>query len=180
MGWRRREDSNPWCLAAQRFSRPPRSAALPRLRWESPAESLGRSEWSVQQAALSADSLDSPMTHPVLAFDDRFTEALLRLMPALLMGGLIGLNRDLRGKPVGFRTLGLVGMGSALMTYLGVSLAGTNDGSASRVFHGIITGIGFLGPGVILQPAAQERVREVRGLTTAACVWVVACISAAR
>jgi putative Mg2+ transporter-C (MgtC) family protein len=70
-------------------------------------------------------------------------------------------------------------MGSALMTYLGVSLAGANDGSASRVFQGIITGIGFLGAGVILQPSAEERVREVRGLTTAACVWVVACIGAA-
>lgn len=119
------------------------------------------------------------MTHPVLEFDGRFTEALVRLLPALLMGGLIGLNRDLRGKPVGFRTLGLVGMGSALMTYLGVSMAGSNDGSASRVFQGIITGIGFLGAGVILQPSAEERVREVRGLTTAACVWVVACIGAA-
>lgn len=119
------------------------------------------------------------MTHPVLEFDGRFTEALVRLLPALLMGGLVGLNRDLRGKPVGFRTLGLVGMGSALMTYLGVSMAGANDGSASRVFQGIITGIGFLGAGVILQPGADERVREVRGLTTAACVWVVACIGAA-
>jgi len=119
------------------------------------------------------------MANPVLDFDGRFSEALLRLLPALLMGGLVGLNRDLRGKPVGFRTLGLVGMGAALMTYLGISLAGTNDGSASRVFQGIITGIGFLGAGVILQPSAEERVREVRGLTTAACVWVVACIGAA-
>ena len=119
------------------------------------------------------------MATPVLDFDGRFSEALLRLLPALLMGGLVGLNRDLRGKPVGFRTLGLVGMGAALMTYLGISLAGSNDGSASRVFQGIITGIGFLGAGVILQPAAEERVREVRGLTTAACVWVVACIGAA-
>ncbi len=119
------------------------------------------------------------MLHSVFPIDTRFEEALLRLIPALLMGGLIGLNRDLRGKPVGFRTLGLVGMGAALMTYLGVSLAGANDGSASRVFQGILTGIGFLGAGVILQPGADERVREVRGLTTAACVWVVACIGAA-
>jgi putative Mg2+ transporter-C (MgtC) family protein len=119
------------------------------------------------------------VAHPILSFDDRFGEALARLLPALLMGGLIGLNRDLRGKPVGFRTLGLVGMGAALMTYVGISLAGSNDGSASRVFQGIITGIGFLGAGVILQPSADERVREVRGLTTAACVWVVACIGAA-
>lgn len=111
--------------------------------------------------------------------DSHFEEALLRLIPALLMGGLIGLNRDLRGKPVGFRTLGLVGLGAGLMTYLGISLAGPNDGSASRVFQGILTGIGFLGAGVILQPAADEKVREVRGLTTAACVWIVACIGAA-
>ena len=119
------------------------------------------------------------MSTPVFQFDSRFTEAVVRLLPALVMGAVVGLNRDLRGKPVGFRTLGLVGMGSALMTYLGISLAGANDGSASRVFQGIITGIGFLGAGVILQPSAEERVREVRGLTTAACVWVVACIGAA-
>jgi putative Mg2+ transporter-C (MgtC) family protein len=119
------------------------------------------------------------MPASLLLFDNRFLEALWRLLPALLLGGLIGLNRDLRGKPVGFRTLGLVGMGAALMTYLGISLAGPNDGSASRVFQGILTGIGFLGAGVILQPSSEERVREVRGLTTAACVWIVACIGAA-
>lgn len=119
------------------------------------------------------------MPHSVLPFDSRFLEALYRLLPALLLGGLIGLNRDLRGKPAGFRTLGLVGMGAALMTDLGASLAGPNDGSASRVLQGILTGIGFLGAGVILRPAAEERVGEVRGLTTAACVWVVACIGAA-
>lgn len=109
----------------------------------------------------------------------RIGELVIRLLPALLFGGLVGLNRDLRGKPVGFRTLALVGMGSALITYVGTGIGGANDGSASRVLQGIITGIGFLGAGVILQPSHDEKVREVRGLTTAACVWMVACLGAA-
>jgi putative Mg2+ transporter-C (MgtC) family protein len=119
------------------------------------------------------------MPHVFLPLDQRAVEVVFRLLPALVCGGVIGLNRDLRGKPVGFRTLSLVGMGSALITWVGVTTAGTNDGSVSRVFQGLITGIGFLGAGVILQPGLDEKVREVRGLTTAACVWVVACIGAA-
>lgn len=109
----------------------------------------------------------------------RIEELVVRLLPALLFGGLVGLNRDLHGKPTGFRTLSLVGMGSALIVYVGVSLGGPNDGSVSRVLQGIITGIGFLGAGVILRPANEDKQREVRGLTTAACVWMVACIGAA-
>jgi putative Mg2+ transporter-C (MgtC) family protein len=62
---------------------------------------------------------------------------------------------------------------------VGATIGGANDGSASRVLQGIITGIGFLGAGVILQPSSDEKVREVRGLTTAASVWIVACVGAA-
>lgn len=109
----------------------------------------------------------------------RIEELVLRLLPALLFGGLVGLNRDLHGKPTGFRTLSLVGMGSALIVYVGSSLAGPNDGSVSRVLQGILTGIGFLGAGVILRPGNDDKQREVRGLTTAACVWIVACLGAA-
>jgi putative Mg2+ transporter-C (MgtC) family protein len=116
---------------------------------------------------------------PLEVAELRIEELVIRLLPALIFGGLVGLNRDLRGKPVGFRTLALVGMGSALITYVGSSIGGPNDGSASRVLQGIITGIGFLGAGVILQPSQDEKVREVRGLTTAACVWMVACLGAA-
>jgi putative Mg2+ transporter-C (MgtC) family protein len=116
---------------------------------------------------------------PLEAAELRIEELIIRLLPALIFGGLVGLNRDLRGKPVGFRTLALVGLGSALITYVGATIGGASDGSASRVLQGIITGIGFLGAGVIMQPSSDEKVREVRGLTTAASVWIVACVGAA-
>jgi putative Mg2+ transporter-C (MgtC) family protein len=102
------------------------------------------------------------------------TEAVLRLGAATLVGGAIGLNRDLRGKPAGVRTHALVGLGSAVATTVGASLLGgdeTDPAAVSRVIQGIITGIGFLGAGVILHPDGG---RGVRGLTTAASIWVVA------
>jgi putative Mg2+ transporter-C (MgtC) family protein len=96
----------------------------------------------------------------------------LRLSAAALVGVLLGLNRDLHGKPTGVRTLGLVGLGSAAA----VVAIGTSSADASRVVQGILTGIGFLGAGVIVRSDGDER---VRGLTTAACVWLTASIGAA-
>ena len=101
-------------------------------------------------------------------------DTILRLGAALVAGGAIGLNRDLRGKPAGVRTHSLVALGSALITVL---LADPGDRTAvSRVIQGIITGIGFLGAGVILR---REGGRTVRGLTTAASIWVVAALGIA-
>ena len=97
----------------------------------------------------------------------------LRLLGAALIGVATGLNRDLHGRPTGVRTLGLVGLGAALIV-LAVKrgdIAGT-----SRVIQGIVTGIGFIGAGVIIRHGASER---IQGLTTAACVWVTACVGAA-
>ena len=96
----------------------------------------------------------------------------LRLGTAALVGVLLGLNRDLHGKPTGVRTLGLVGLGSAAA----VLAIGSGSADASRVIQGIVTGIGFLGAGVIVRSDGDER---VRGLTTAACVWLTACVGAA-
>ena len=94
-------------------------------------------------------------------------DILLRLGAAVLIGGAIGLNRDLHHKPTGVRTLGLVALGSAL-----VILAVAGDPAAvSRVIQGIITGIGFLGAGVILHRPTGGK---VHGLTTAASIWVTA------
>jgi putative Mg2+ transporter-C (MgtC) family protein len=101
-----------------------------------------------------------------------FIDIVLRLVAAAMVGGLVGLNRDLHGKPTGVPTLGLVGMGSALAV---LAVAG-DAAAASRVIQGIVTGIGFLGAGVIIRPAAKSR---VHGLTTAACVWVTAALGAA-
>ena len=101
-----------------------------------------------------------------------WTEVILRLLVATLAGALLGLNRDLHGKPTGVRTLGLVGVGSALIV-----LAVPGDASSvSRVMQGIVTGIGFIGAGVIMHGAETQR---VHGLTTAACAWLTACIGAA-
>ncbi len=100
-------------------------------------------------------------------------EILLRLGLATLVGALLGLNRDLHGKPTGVRTLGLVGLASA-MVVLTVSHGEANN--VGRVIQGIVTGIGFLGAGVIIR---NETGKHVHGLTTAACVWLTACVGAA-
>ncbi len=105
------------------------------------------------------------------------TDLALRLGAAVLVGGAIGLNRDLRGKPAGVRTHALVSLGSAVVTVIAANAGAANADVAavSRVMQGIITGIGFLGAGVILHPD-QGR---VRGLTTAASIWVVAALGIA-
>ena len=97
----------------------------------------------------------------------------LRLCTAALIGVALGLNRDLHGKPTGVRTLGLVGLGSALAV---LAIAQVSSADASRVIQGIVTGIGFLGAGVIVR---SDQGQHVHGLTTATCVWLTACIGAA-
>jgi putative Mg2+ transporter-C (MgtC) family protein len=105
-------------------------------------------------------------------------EIVLRLGVATLAGGLIGLNRDLHGKPIGLKTLALVGLATAMV----VALADPSGDStkispeASRIIQGIVTGIGFLGAGVIVR--AEHHFR-VRGLTSAACTWLTACVGIA-
>jgi len=105
-----------------------------------------------------------------------YLEILTRLGIATLAGGAIGLNRELHGKPTGIRTLGIVGLGSALIVIasLNFDLAGGADRNAvSRVVQGVITGVGFLGAGVIFR---QTDNNQVHGLTTAACIWLTAAI----
>lgn len=96
----------------------------------------------------------------------------LRLGAAGLIGVALGLNRDLHGKPTGVRTLGLVGLGAAVA----VIAIGGSSADASRIIQGIVTGIGFLGAGVIVR---NDMGKQVHGLTTAACVWLTACAGAA-
>src|ERR1700731_4383425 len=97
----------------------------------------------------------------------------LRLGAAALVGVLIGLNRDLHGKSTGVRTLGALCLGSALAV---LSIHAVTGSDESRVIQGIVTGVGFLGAGVIVR---SEKGHHVQGLTTAACVWVTACMGAA-
>ena len=103
------------------------------------------------------------------------SEIILRLGVATLAGAAIGLNRDLHGKPIGLKTLGLVGLSTATVVLLsvGFSEAGKISDATSRVIQGILTGIGFLGAGVIVRERDHYR---VRGLTSAACAFLAACI----
>ena len=101
-------------------------------------------------------------------------EIILRLGVATLAGGLIGLNRDLHDKPIGLRTLGLVGLATSMLLVLFHPDENLKIwDAASRVTQGVLTGIGFLGAGVIVHAGRHFR---ICGLTSAACTWLSACI----
>jgi len=95
----------------------------------------------------------------------------LRLGLALLYGGIIGLNRDLHHKRAGMRTFGLVALATAGMTLGMLAGSAVDMANVSRVVQGILTGIGFLGAGVILHRPDSGR---TTGLTTAAAIWFTA------
>ena len=97
---------------------------------------------------------------------------LLRLVVATMFGGLVGYEREREGKAAGVRTYGMVGLGAALFTV--VSVGGFPGADPARIAAQIVTGIGFLGAGTILHDHAH-----VRGLTTAASLWVTAAIGMA-
>jgi putative Mg2+ transporter-C (MgtC) family protein len=101
------------------------------------------------------------------------TDIVIRLLVAAVIGCLIGLNRFAHHRYIGVRTLGLVALGAAalVVAVLESGSGGDQLQAASRVIQGIVTGIGFIGAGVIVQ---RERSRKVHGLTTAATVWVSA------
>ncbi len=97
---------------------------------------------------------------------------LMRLSAAVLLGALIGFQRERAGKPAGLRTHMLVTLGTTVFVVASLSAQMTSDG-LSRVIQGIITGIGFIGAGSILKLNEE---RNVRGLTSAAGVWMTAAI----
>src|SRR3984957_6872440 len=99
----------------------------------------------------------------------------LRLLVALIVGGLVGLQRELTHKPAGLRTHMLLALGTALIVIV-ADEAGMSKSDLSRVLQGLVTGIGFLGGGAILKLAAEH---EIHGLTTAAGLWMTAAASAA-
>lgn len=106
-----------------------------------------------------------------------FVEICFRLLAAVIVGGAIGLNRGLNNKSTGFRTHAIVTLGSAIATLSVINvneIQPVNFDVISRVFQGILTGIGFLGAGVII----KEMNGHVAGLTTAATVWISAVLGA--
>lgn len=103
------------------------------------------------------------------------TRIVLRLALAALLGGLLGIEREARGKAAGVRTHMLVSMGAALFV-LASQQAGIVPADMSRVLQGVIAGVGFLGAGTILKGDAEG---QVKGLTTAAGIWMTAAIGVA-
>jgi putative Mg2+ transporter-C (MgtC) family protein len=103
------------------------------------------------------------------------TRIVLRLMLAALLGGLLGMERENKGKAAGVRTHMLVAMGAALFVLI-PQQAGILPADLSRVIQGVVAGIGFLCAGSILKSEDEDR---VRGLTTAAGMWLTAAIGMA-
>ena len=103
-------------------------------------------------------------------------DAVIRLTAAAVVGGVIGLDREAHGKPTGVRTMGIVALGAALVVLVSQHPGGTDGAAGSRAIQGVITGIGFLGAGVILRNPSGKK---VHGLTTAASIWLTACIGVA-
>ncbi len=102
-----------------------------------------------------------------------WAEQILRVLLAGALAGLIGFQRERVGKPAGLRTHALIGIGAALFTLVG--MFGFASGDPSRVSAGVVTGIGFLGAGMILHRSGGV----IEGLTTAATIWLVAAIGVA-
>jgi putative Mg2+ transporter-C (MgtC) family protein len=100
----------------------------------------------------------------------------VRLLSATLVGGILGSNRELHGKAAGVRTHALVSLGAAIVTVVmlrqEVGGIASDPNAIGRIIQGILTGIGFLGAGVILRDAGGK----VSGLTTAATIWVCAAL----
>lgn len=100
---------------------------------------------------------------------DNFLDELLKILLSLLLGSLLGLEREYRCRPAGFRTIALICVGSTVYTILSHTMG--NAQSQDRIAANIVTGIGFIGAGVIFKHGYN-----VYGLTTAATIWVAAAI----
>jgi putative Mg2+ transporter-C (MgtC) family protein len=106
---------------------------------------------------------------------NRLIIVLLRVFAAVLLGAVVGIERERAGKPAGLRTHMLVSLGTAVVV-IACQDSGMSLDGLSRVIQGIVTGIGFIGAGTILKLNEQ---REIQGLTTAAGLWMTAAIGVA-
>src|SRR5919106_3571853 len=100
---------------------------------------------------------------------------IIRLLAAMLLGAVVGVQREHTGKPAGLRTHILVAMGGALFVLAPLQF-GMNPDALSRVIQGLVAGIGFLGAGAILKLSEE---RQIAGLTTAAGIWMTAAVGVA-
>lgn len=125
--------------------------------------------WADVSGTLVAEFSDIPDA-------SELTVICTRLLMAALLGGLLGYEREHHGKAAGLRTHMLVSMGAALFV-LAPLLDGAEHDAMSRIIQGIVAGVGFLGAGTILKGHGEED--QVRGLTTAAGLWLTAAIGVA-
>jgi putative Mg2+ transporter-C (MgtC) family protein len=101
-------------------------------------------------------------------------EDIISIILATLLGAAIGLERELSGKAAGLRTNVLICLGAAVFTIISREMVAHTDGSVARIAAQIVTGVGFLGAGAIIQDRGG-----IHGLTTAATIWLVASIGMA-
>jgi putative Mg2+ transporter-C (MgtC) family protein len=127
-----------------------------------------------QQVAHTAVAEFSDVPDPAQA-----TRIVMRLCLAALLGGMLGWEREAIGKAAGVRTHMLVCMGSAMFVMIALQ-TGAQANEASRVMQGVIAGVGFLGAGTILKEnTSAQGLPQVKGLTTAAGIWLTAAIGVA-
>lgn len=103
------------------------------------------------------------------------TVIVVRLLTAAVLGGMLGMERESKGRAAGLKTHILVSIGSALFV-MAPLLSGIDPGEVTRVMQGIVSGIGFLGAGAIIK---LERDARIEGLTTAAGIWMVSAVGMA-
>jgi putative Mg2+ transporter-C (MgtC) family protein len=101
-------------------------------------------------------------------------ELITRLCLSALLGAVLGLEREWRHKDAGLRTNILIALGSTLFTVMSIDVSTGSGGDSTRIASGIVTGIGFLGAGAIMRTGAG-----IKGLTTAAMIWVNAAVGVA-
>ena len=120
------------------------------------------------------ETLIQELTH---GLQDRqhLLRVVIRLLAAMIFGGIIGIQRERSGKAAGFRTHMMVCLGTSVFVITCASV-GMQFDAVSRVIQGLVTGIGFIGAGTILKLEGEE---EIKGLTTAAGIWMTAAIGVA-
>lgn len=140
------------------------------------ASGVGHDRFMVNSSPPLLDILSQTLAAE-LALPDPATATVIvaRLLVAIVLGGMLGLEREAKGRAAGLRTHILVCIGSALFV-MAPLLAGVSQADVTRVMQAIVSGIGFLGAGAILKLDHEER---VQGLTTAAGIWAAAAIGMA-
>lgn len=104
-----------------------------------------------------------------------FGTNIVRLFIAVVLGGVLGMDRQLHGRWAGIRTHMMVSLGAAIFTIAALTTAPNDSNDVTRVIQGIAAGIGFLGAGTILKLSSEV---EVKGLTTASSIWLAAALGA--